>query len=210
VTSIPASRAKRRNKNGSKKRRVKMKRRYFRKFLAIGSFLVFSSILLTSACSEPTKGLNKEINHPQLAVHPETIRLGVAKLRATDIVFSGSGFEPGDSVFIKLLEVPVNEKSVDLPIACADIEKDGTFTAEVGTLTKVSDFLRAKIGSNEKMENIIIITRPSMPVGIYRTRAISMFSDREAECTLTVKGPSLIDRIKDWIGVKLGKIVKKH
>jgi hypothetical protein len=36
-----------------------------------------------------------------------------------------------------------------------------------------------------------------------------MLSDREAECTLKVKGPSLIDRIKDWIGVKLGKIVKK-
>jgi hypothetical protein len=80
----------------------------------------------------------------------------------------------------------------------------------VGTLTKVSDFLRAEIGSNEKMENIIIITRPPIPVGIYRTRTISMLSDREAECTLKVEGPSLIDRIKDWIGVKLGKIVKKH
>ncbi|NVL93146.1 MAG: hypothetical protein HWN71_08960 [Desulfobacterales bacterium] len=187
-----------------------MKRRYFRRFLAISSFLVFSSIPLISGCSEPTKGLNKEINHPQLTVHPETIRLGVAKLRATNIVFSGSGFEPGDSVFIKLLEVPVNEKRLDLPIACADIEKDGTFTAKVGTLTKVSDFLRAKIGSNEKMENIIIMTRPPMPVGTYRARAISMFSDTEAECTLMVKGPSLIDRIKDWIGVKLGKIVKKY
>jgi len=187
-----------------------MKRRYFRTFLAISSFLVFSSILLTSVCSEPTKGLNKEINHPQLTVHPGTIRLGVAKLRATNIVFSGSGFEPGDSVFIKLLEVPVNEKRVDLPIASADIEEDGTFSAKVGTLTKVSDFLRAEIGSNEKMENIIIITRPPIPVGTYRARAISMFSDTEAECTLTVKGPSLIDRIKDWIGVKLGKIVKKH
>jgi len=181
-----------------------------KRFLAMSSLLALSGIFLISVCSEPTKGLNKEINHPQLTVHPETIRLGVAKLRATNIVFSGSGFEPGDSVFIKLLEVPVNEKRVDLPIACGDIERDGTFTAKVGTLTKVSDFLRAKIGSNEKMENIIIITRPPMPVGIYRTRAISMLSDTDAECTLTVKGPSLIDRIKDWIGVKLGKIVKKH
>ena len=49
-----------------------------------------------------------------------------------------------------------------------------------------------------------------MPLGTYTARAISMLSDREAECTLKVKGPSLIDRIKDWIGVKLGKIVKKN
>jgi len=72
----------------------------------------------------------------------------------TKIVFSGSGFQPGDSVFIKLLNVPVNGKKVDLSVAAADVEKNGTFTAEIGILTKISDFLRAKLGSNEKMENI--------------------------------------------------------
>ncbi len=186
-----------------------MKKRDLKRFLAINSFLIFSGIFLLSGCSEPTKTLNKQVKYPQLIVNPETVRLGVAKLKGTNIVFSGSGFEPGDSIFIKLLNVAADEKRVDLPIAFADVENDGTFNAKVGTLTKVSDFLRAKIGSNEKMENIIIITGPPMPVGIYRARAISMLSDREAECTLEVKGPSLIDRIKDWIGVKLGKIVKK-
>ncbi len=177
--------------------------------LAVSCFLVLSGIFLISGCSGPPGGPKKNTGHPQVTVNPERIRLGVAKLRATNILFSGSGFEAGDSVFIKLLNVPVNGKGVDLPIACADIEPDGTFTARVGTLTKVSDFLRAKIGSNENMENIIIITSPPMPVGTYRARATSMLSDKEAECTLEVKGPSLIDRIKDWIGVKLGKIVKK-
>ncbi|MFB0520907.1 MAG: hypothetical protein ACETWD_05700 [Desulfatiglandales bacterium] len=186
-----------------------MRKRDLKRFLTTTCFLVLSGIFLISGCSEPTKSLNQEINYPQLIVNPGTVRLGVAKLKATRIVFSGSGFESGDSVFIKLLNVPVNEKKVDLPIASADIEKDGTFNAEVATLTKVTDFLRAKIGSNEKMENIIIITGPPMPVGTYRARAMSMLSDREAECILKVKGPSLIDRIKDWIGVKLGKIVKK-
>jgi hypothetical protein len=130
-------------------------------------------------------------------------------MKGTKIVFSGSGFEPGDSVFIKLLNVPVNGKKVDLSIAAADIEKNGTFNAKVGILTKVSDFLRAKIGSNEKMETIIIITRPPMPAGKYTARAISMLSDKKAECILEVKGPSLIDRLKDWLGTLLGKIVKK-
>jgi len=186
-----------------------MKKRSLTRFFAISSLLVLSGILLIFGCSEPVKTLDRGVKGPQIIVNPGTVRLGVAKLRATKFVFSGSGFEPGDSVFINLLNVPVNGKKVDMPVASADIEEDGTFNAKVGTLTKVSDFLRAKIGSNEKMENIIIITRPPMPVGTYTSQAISMLSDRTAECTLNITGPSLIDRIKDWIGGMLGKIVRK-
>jgi len=186
-----------------------MKKSGLTRFFAISSLLVLSGILLIFGCSEPVKTLDRGVKGPQIIVNPGTVRLGVAKLRATKFVFSGSGFEPGDSVFINLLNVPVNGKKVDMPVASADIEEDGTFNAKVGTLTKVSDFLRAKIGSNEKMENIIIITRPPMPVGTYTAQAISMLSDRRAECTLNVTGPSLIDRIKDWIGGMLGKIVRK-
>jgi len=186
-----------------------MKKRDFVRFLTISFFLLVFSGILFAGCSEPVKTLNKGIVGPQLIVNPETVRLGVAKIKGTKIVFSGSGFEPGDSIFIKLLNVDVDGKKVDLSIASADVKKDGTFNAEIGILTKVSDFMRAKIGSNEKMETIIIITKPPMPAGTYTARAISMLSDRKAECTLKVKGPSLIDRIKDWIGTKLGKIVKK-
>jgi len=186
-----------------------MEKRSLTRFLTVGSVLVISAIFLISGCSEPVKTLDKGVKGPQMIVNPGTVRLGVATLRATKFVFSGSGFEPGDSVFINLLGVPVDGKKIHIPIASADIEEDGTFNAKVETLTKVSEFLRAKIGSNEKMENIIIITRPPMPVGTYTARAISMLSDIGAECTLTVKGPSLIDRIKDWIGALLGKIVKK-
>ena len=76
-------------------------------------------------------------------------------------------------------------------------------------LVKVSELLRAKIGSNEKMETIIIVTQPPMPEGVYTAKATSMESDLTAECQLVVKGPSLMDRFKDWIGGLLGKIVKK-
>jgi hypothetical protein len=48
-----------------------------------------------------------------------------------------------------------------------------------------------------------------MPAGAYTARAVSMLSDKKAECTLNVKGPSTIDKLKDWIGKLLGKIVKK-
>ena len=177
--------------------------------VTISLVLVACGVFVTSGCSQPVKTLDPAVNGPQLIVNPEAVRLGVAKMKDTKLVFSGSGFEPGDSVFIKLLNVPVDEKKVDLSIASADVRKDGTFDATVELLTKVSDFLRAKIGSNEKMENIIIITRPPIPAGTYTARAISMLSDKKAECALNVKGPSLIDKLKDWIGTKLGKIVKK-
>lgn len=181
----------------------------FKKVLTIISLLTLSSIFLISGCSETIKTLDQGIKGPQIIVNPGTIRLGVAKMKGTTIVFSGSGFQPGDSVFIKLLDVPVNGKKVDLSVAAADVEKNGTFNAKVGILTKISDFLRAKLGSNEKMENIIIVTNPPMPAGAYTARAVSMLADKKAECTLNVEGPSMIDRLKDWLGVKLGKIVKK-
>jgi hypothetical protein len=180
-----------------------------KKALTIISLLIFFNIVLISGCSEAVKTLDQGIKGAQIIVNPGTVRLGVAKMKGTKIVFSGSGFEPGDSVFIKLLDVPVNGKKVDLSVAAADVEKNGTFNAEIGILTKISDFLRATLGSNEKMENIIIITNPPMPAGAYTARAVSMLSDKKAECTLNVKGPSMIDRLKDWIGTLLGKIVKK-
>ena len=180
-----------------------------KKALTIISLLVFFTIFLVSGCSEAVKTLDKGIKGPQIIVNPGTIRLGVAKMKGMKIVFSGSGFQPGDSVFIKLLGVPVNGKKTDLSIAAAEVEKNGTFNAEVGILTKVSDFLRAKLGSNKKMETIVIITNPPMPAGVYTARAVSMLSDKKAECSLNVKSPSVIDRLKDWLGIKLGKIVKK-
>ena len=181
----------------------------FKKVLPIISLLIFFTIVLISGCSEAVKSLDQGIKGPQIIVNPGTVRLGVAKMKGTKIVFSGSGFEPGDSVFIKLLNVPVNGKKVDLSVAAADVDKNGTFNAKVGILTKISDFLRAKLGSNEKDENIIIVSNPPMPASAYTARAVSMLSDKKAECTLNVKGPSLIDRLKDWLGTLLGKIVKK-
>ena len=185
-------------------------RRNFKRLTAIGFFIVTSGVFLISGCTGPVKALDPGLKGPQLVVNPGTIRLGVAKVMETDIVFSGAGFEPKDSVFIKLLGVPVNGEKKDLEIASADVKKDGTFSAAVGKLTKASDFLRAKIGENKKGKAAPVITGPPMPAGTYTAQAVSMLSDRKADCTLEVKKPSLIDKIKDWIGIKLGKIVKEE
>jgi hypothetical protein len=107
------------------------------------------------------------------------------------------------------LGVDKNGKKVDVPIADGNVDKNGYFTAQVSTLVKIAELLRAKLGSNEKMETIVIITQPPIPEGTYTAKAVSMESESEAQCELVIKGPSLMDRLKDWIGGLLGKIQKK-
>jgi len=184
-------------------------KRESRGILTVGVLLVISGVFLISGCSGSTKTLDMSVKGPQMIVNPQTVRVGIARMIDTNLVFSGAGFEPGDSVFIELLDVPINGEKLDLAIADGNVGKDGTFHAPVEKLTKISDFLRASLGTNKKGENAPVITRPPMPPGVYKAQATSMLADIKAECTLEVKGPSLFDRIKDWLGVKMGKIIKK-
>jgi len=174
-----------------------------------GGLISVFVLFMLMGCATAQKEFDPAIKGPQMIVEPETIRLGVAKMTKTPIVFKGKGFQPEDSVFINLLGVKTDNKANDVPIADGNVDKNGNFTAKVSTLVKVSQLLRASLGSNEKGENIIIVTQPPIPAGEYTAKAISMESDKRAECKLVVKGPSILDRIKDWIGGLLGKIEKK-
>ena len=174
-----------------------------------GGLISLVVVFMFIGCASSPKDFDDAIKGPQMIVEPETIRLGIAKLKDTEIVFKGKGFQPEDSVFIELLGVKQNDKTVNIPVADGNVDKNGYFAAKVSILVKVSELLRAKIGSNEKMETIIIVTQPPMPEGVYTAKATSMESDLTAECQLVVKGPSFMDRFKDWIGGLLGKIVKK-
>jgi len=166
-------------------------------------------ILLIVGCATAQKEFDPNIKDPQMIVEPHEIRLGVAKVMGMEIVFKGKGFQPGDSVFVSLLGVKRGEEVVDIPIADGEVGDDGCFHAKVGKLAKISEVLRAGIGENEKMETIIIVTQPPIPEGVYTARAVSMESDEKAECQLVLKGPSIIDRFKDWMGGVLGKILKE-
>jgi hypothetical protein len=176
---------------------------------ANGGLFLLIVIFMFLGCATAKKEFNPDVTGPQMIVEPETIRLGVAKLKGTEIVFRGKGFEPDDSVFVQLLGVEKEGERVDIPIADGNVDQKGSFTAKVGIITKVTDLLRAKIGMNDKMENIIIITQPPIPEGVYTARAVSMKSNRKAECQLVVKGPCLMDKTMDWIGGLMGKIIKK-
>jgi hypothetical protein len=171
--------------------------------------------LLTDCTSAP-KAFDPNISGPQIMVEPDALRLGVARVMGTDISIRGKGFEPEDSVFITMMGIKQNGKSVDIPIFAADVDKSGDFAVKttpgfdpVGLTFKIGILLRAKTGTNEKGKTILIVSQPPIPAGEYTLKAVSMESDKTATCRLVLKDPSAWDRFKDWMGRQMGKIRKE-
>jgi len=177
------------------------------KKMTFWSIIVLISFLVIPGCSNHPKRLDPSISGPQVIVNPETIRLGVAKVLDTKILFEGSGFKPKDSIYIELL----GPDQTKLVVAESLIQPDGTFKAEVSKLTKITEFLRADASFEieKKYKEFVIITNPPIPRGIYTAKVVCLSSDRTAETKLNVKGPSILDRTKDLLGKILGKIRHK-
>jgi hypothetical protein len=175
------------------------------KVLLVSVVLVFMS----AGCATSPKTFDPDVKGPQVMVEPESVSLGVVSLLKTPIVFKGKGFEPKDSVFVSLLNVKKGDKTADIPIASGEVDKDGNFIAPVGTISKVSDILHAKVGSNEKLETVIIVSQPPIPAGTYTAKAISFNSDETATCQITFKEPLLFDAMMDMLGKLSGKVKKK-
>lgn len=171
-------------------------------------FSVLLAVLFAGCAAAPATVVPKT-KAPQVVVAPDSMTLGVATVMGTPIIFKGRGFQPGDSVFIELLDVKKKDGVSSVPVADAEVDKNGEFTATVSTLVKVTELLRAKLGSNEKMETTIIVAQPTIPPGVYTVKAVSMEADAKAECKLTLMAPYSWDKFKDWVGVKKGKIIKK-
>lgn len=171
--------------------------------------IILGGILLLAGCGTSSKDiqtLNPQISEPQVVVNPASVRLGVAKLMGTRIEFEGSGFEPGDSVFITLSA----DESSEFAVADAPVRDDGSFQAVAGALGKVTGMLRATISGtyaeDGSYKQYIVLTQPPIPDGLYTVTATAMLSDQSAETALQVRKPGVIDKLKDWLGKKLGKI----
>jgi len=178
------------------------------KVLVLAGFIVVGGCFLLSGCSTAPKTLKSDISGPQVIVNPDTLRLGVARVTGTNLVFDGSGYQPEDTVVIVLL----GPEETEIAIAEGQVRDDGTFRTAVGPLGKIDGILRARISGaytkDGKYNQFILITQPPIPTGVYTVKATGMISDQEAETTMNIKKPSLGDRAKDWLGTKLGKI--KH
>jgi hypothetical protein len=169
--------------------------------------MILICLIAVSGCSTPPRKLDPSVSGPQVIVNPETVRLGVVKMRDTNIVFEGSGFQAkaGDSVLITL-KGPMETQVV---AAEAPIQPDGKFKATVPPLTKIMEFLKADVTFDEKFQNVVIISQPPIPKGVYTAKVESMLSKQTAETKLTVKGKTVVDSLKDWIGKLTGKIQYK-
>jgi len=171
--------------------------------------LMVWAVALMAGCAAAPVTFDPNVKGPQMIVEPSSLGLNVATVTGTPIVFKGKGFDPGDSVFIELLGVKKEDKETKVPVAEAEVGANGEFTANVETLVKVSELLRAQTGSNEKMETTIIVSQPTIDPGVYTAKAVSMNSKKTAECKWTLEPPSCWGNFKDWIGENQGKIVKK-
>lgn len=209
------------------------------------SKILFLAVVVMTGCGFAFSGcarrgpniINPAVTAPQLVVKPDAISLGVATLMATDIVFEGAGFQPGDSVFISLVRQdgatgaittrivnpdgtftfvgPGGADSTGLVVADSKVNPDGTFNTAVKGLGKITGILRADMAIDTYSEDAeygqsIVITQEPVPAGVYTARATGMLSDQTAETTLIINKPSMTDRLKDWIGKKMGKIQDKR
>ena len=175
------------------------------KRMILRRLIVLTCLILVWGCTSTPNTLDRSVSGPQAIVNPETIRLSVSKLKDTNIVFEGSGFKSGDSVLVTLL----GPNKTRVFVAEAPVKPDGTFKAPVPPLTRFMEILKADVTFDEKFQNVVVISQPPIPEGVNTARVGSMISKQTAETKLTVKGPSIIDSLKDWIGGLTGKIKHK-
>jgi hypothetical protein len=189
-----------------------------RKKMIWGKLMILVCFFMIWGCANTYRTLDRTMTGPQVIVNPESIRLGVVKLmgtkiafvelKPTNIVFEGSGFKPKDSIFITL----TGPHQTKITLAETTIQPEGIFKAEVNKLAKITEILRADAGFEfkEKYEEFIILTQPPIPEGVYTAKVTCMSSDLTAETKLSVKGPTLFNRLMDWLGKKKGKIQDKR
>jgi hypothetical protein len=169
-----------------------------------GVMVLFFFFLIGSCASKlpvPEK-LFPGYTGPQIAVTPKAIRLGIAGLVKTQVVIAGSGFQPGDSVFVDMVSTEGNQ-NINIPIDAAKIDPNGQFTVEVSKEVKALEILKLDIDPSDLTP---IVVRDPIPIGKYLLKAVSVDSDRKAECPINVEAPSWGDKLKDKIGVWFGKI----
>ncbi|MFZ5569243.1 MAG: hypothetical protein ACOZF0_02480 [Thermodesulfobacteriota bacterium] len=186
---------------------IPTKRRRTRNLRKTGLILVSLGLILTG-CSSSTPtlpvpdGLYAGYAGPQIAVTPTAIPLGIATLIKTPVVIAGTGFEPGDSVFVDIIsteEPPV----VKIPVDASEVDASGGFTMEMSKEVKALEILKLDIDPSDLTP---IVVRDPVPAGTYIVKAVSVASDRKAECIIQVVEAGKMDRLKDKIGTLLGKI----
>ena len=174
--------------------------------LKLGMFAIL--ILVIFGCA-PKKteieGIYTDYQGPQIAVEPYIVRLGISTLLKTPIQIGGMGFDPGDSVFVDIVGGAGKDR-VSIPVDSWLVSDKGAFKLLISNEIKMMELLRLDLDPADRKP---IIVRDTIPPGAYVIKAESVKSGKKAECVIQFEAPSKMDRLKDWIQVKLRKIKKK-
>ena len=117
---------------------------------------------------------------PPLKVTLPTTLPAMLSLIQTRIYFTGSGYQPNETVVVKMdvppgVEIPGVKPAEPVRVASANADGKGNFTADVDAETKIQTFLRGKILPT-------VAPDPSsfkpIPHGIYTFRSIGTESGR--------------------------------
>jgi hypothetical protein len=172
-----------------------------------GILLIITLIMIAGCGSEAPKpkDFNSAVEGPQLIVEPDVIRLGVAKLVGTEIIFRGKGFDPDEKIMVVLSGNEEDNREVSIPVGFGKTDENGLFKAIVEKREKIFNILRADVNFGEKGASIVIMG-PPIPTGMYTAEAFGYNSEKKATCLLTFNKPTVTDQTKDWLGSLLGKI----
>jgi hypothetical protein len=176
------------------------------RWISLG-FLFFAVTVMIGCTSESPKPkeFDSSIKGPQLIVEPDVVRLGVAKLLGTKIIFRGRGLGSGEKLMIVLSGSEERNRDVGIPLCFGKTDKDGSFTAEVDKREKIINVLQADINFGKKGASIVI-SRPPIPEGRYTAEVMGYKSNKKASCEIVLVKPTFTDRLKDWLAGLLGKI----
>lgn len=167
--------------------------------------LLIISVCLVGACAkklpEP-EGFFSDYEGPQIAVTPTTAKLGITTLLKTQIVIGGRGFQPGDTVFVDLIGVS-KTSDVKIPVDSMTVSGDGTFAMLMSEKAKKDGILKME---TDPVDGKPVVVRDPISPGMYYFRAISVNSNRKAECLIEFVPPGKMDRFKDKLASWFGKI----
>jgi len=165
-------------------------------------------LVMICGCAPKKKeieGIYTNYPGPQIAVEPYIVRLGIATMLKTPIEIGGLGFDPGDSVVVNIIGGAGNEK-ISIPVNSWLVSDTGGFKIIISKEIKMLELLRLDLDPADQKP---IIVRDTIPPGAYVIKAEGVKSGKKAECVIQFEAPNKMDRIKDWIQVKLRKIKKR-
>jgi hypothetical protein len=164
--------------------------------------------LFPVACGDTPQTFDETSTAPQVIIEPSSLSLSVASVMGTDIICQGRGFDPKERVFVQIKIKDAGGDDFEIGLCSGDTDDKGNFEAPVESANKVFSLLNASLEPTK--ENLALkVSGPPIQAGEYDVMVEGLTSRKKATTQIAMTEPGIIDSIKDWLGVKTGKIIKE-